>query len=53
VTAPSAILAARERIAGEPLLTPCIPAPQLSQELGAEVRVQCENLQRTGSFEPR
>jgi threonine dehydratase len=49
----AAIRAARERIAGALLVTPCIPAPQLSQELGAEVRIKCESLQRTGSFKPR
>ena len=48
-----AILAARERLADALLVTPCVPAPQLSAELGAEVRIKCESLQRTGSFKPR
>ena len=30
-----------------------MPARQLSQELGADVRIKCESLQRTGSFKPR
>jgi threonine dehydratase len=53
VTSPADILAARERIADTLLVTPCVPARQLSQELGAEVRIKCESLQRTGSFKPR
>jgi threonine dehydratase len=53
VSAPADILAARERIADTLLVTPCVPARQLSQELGAEVRIKCESLQRTGSFKPR
>ncbi|HXT49915.1 MAG TPA: threonine ammonia-lyase [Thermoanaerobaculia bacterium] len=53
MSAPAEILAARERIADTLLVTPCVPARQLSQELGAEVRIKCESLQRTGSFKPR
>ena len=53
MSAPADILAARERIADTLLVTPCVPARQLSQELGAEVRIKCESLQRTGSFKPR
>ena len=53
MSAPADVLAARERIADTLLVTPCVPARQLSQELGADVRIKCENLQRTGSFKPR
>jgi threonine dehydratase len=53
VIAGDAIRAARERLADTLLVTPCVPAPFLSQELGADVRIKCENLQRTGSFKPR
>jgi threonine dehydratase len=53
VSLPAEALAARERIADTLLVTPCIPASLLSQELGADVRIKCENLQRTGSFKPR
>ncbi len=54
MTLPAAeVLAARERIGDTLLVTPCVPARQLSQELGAEVRLKCESLQRTGSFKPR
>ena len=35
------------------LLTPLVPAPALSRELGAEVRVKVESLQHTGSFKTR
>ncbi len=53
MSVPADVLAARERIADSLLTTPCIPAALLSQELGAEVRIKCESLQRTGSFKPR
>jgi threonine dehydratase len=50
---PPAVLAARRRIADVLQVTPLVPAPALSAELGAEVRIKCESLQRTGSFKPR
>jgi threonine dehydratase len=53
LNAPGAVLAARQRIADALLLTPLVPAPALSAELGAELRIKCESLQRTGSFKPR
>lgn len=53
MSVPSAILGARERVAGTLQLTPLVPAPLLSRELGAEVRVKCESLQVTGSFKAR
>jgi threonine dehydratase len=53
VSPPAAVLAARRRIADALLVTPLVPAPALSAELGAEVRIKCESLQRTGSFKPR
>ena len=33
--------------------TPLIPADVLSEKVGAQVRLKCENLQRTGSFKIR
>jgi threonine dehydratase len=53
VSAVDDIRAARARIADAILETPCLPAYQLSRELGADVRIKCESLQRTGSFKPR
>ena len=53
MSAPEAILEARRRIAGTLQLTPLVPAPALSRELGADVRVKCESLQVTGSFKTR
>jgi threonine dehydratase len=48
-----AIEAAAERIAGVVVRTPLLPFPDLSQELGGEVRLKCESLQRTGAFKIR
>ncbi|HSR42369.1 MAG TPA: threonine/serine dehydratase [Longimicrobiales bacterium] len=45
--------AAAERIRGVPVRTPLLPCPGLSETLGAEVRLKCESLQRTGSFKIR
>ncbi len=44
---------AAERIAGVALRTPLLPFPELSEEVGGEVRLKCESLQRTGSFKMR
>jgi len=48
-----AIEASAERIAGVAVRTPLLPFPDLSQELGGEVRLKCESLQRAGSFKIR
>jgi threonine dehydratase len=53
VSAIDDIRSARERIADSLIVTPCLPAHELSRELGADVRIKCESLQRTGSFKPR
>jgi threonine dehydratase len=44
---------AADRLRGVTLKTPLLPAPLLEDELGVEVRLKCENLQRTGSFKAR
>jgi threonine dehydratase len=53
MSVPEAIRLARERIADALQLTPLVPAPLLSRELSADVRVKCESLQVTGSFKAR
>jgi threonine dehydratase len=52
VTLPE-IDAAAKRIEGVALRTPLLPFPELSEELGGEVRLKCESLQRGGSFKIR
>ena len=52
VTLPD-IEAAAGRIEGVAVRTPLLPFPELSEEVGGEVRLKCENLQRTGSFKIR
>ena len=52
VTLPE-IEAAAERIEGVVVRTPLLPFTELSGELGGEVRLKCENLQRAGSFKIR
>jgi threonine dehydratase len=47
------IEAARERIRGAVLETPCLANASLSNLLGCEVYLKLENLQRTGSFKER
>lgn len=47
------VRAAASRIEGVLVPTPLLPAPGLSEETGAEVRLKLESLQRTGSFKPR
>ncbi len=44
---------AAHRLAGVALRTPLLPSDVLSDATGAEVRLKCENLQRTGSFKIR
>lgn len=45
--------AAARRIQGVVLRTPLLSFPELSEELGGEVRLKCECLQRSGSFKVR
>ena len=47
------IEAAARRLAGVSVSTPLLPADALSDATGAQVRLKCENLQRTGSFKLR
>lgn len=49
----SDIKAARERIAGQAVLTPLMRSSYLDELTGAQVFLKCENLQRTGSFKFR
>ena len=49
----SDIEAAREPAAKLARVTPLLSSRHLSQELGAEVRLKAEMLQRTGSFKVR
>lgn len=45
--------AAAERIEGIALRTPLLPFPELSEEMGGDIRLKCESLQRGGSFKIR
>ncbi len=45
--------AARRRIGGALLETPCRPSEHFSERCGARVWLKLETLQRTGSFKPR
>jgi threonine dehydratase len=47
------IRAAAKTIEGAVIRTPLVPAPRLSQQLGAEIFLKLENLQITGSFKDR
>ena len=47
------ILAANKRIEGQIRRTPVISDPQLNAELGCELWLKCENMQRTGAFKFR
>jgi threo-3-hydroxy-L-aspartate ammonia-lyase len=53
LVAPSAIEDAARALAGVAIRTPLLPAPWLSEELGVDVRLKCENLQRAGAFKIR
>ena len=44
---------AARTLAGVAVRTPLLPAPWLSERVGAEVRLKCENLQRAGAFKIR
>jgi len=50
---PSQVVAARARIAPHVLRTPLASSHTLSAMTGADVRLKCENLQKTGSFKAR
>ncbi len=47
------VLAARQKIGGSVISTPCRDSQRLSRELGAKVSLKLENLQLTGSFKER
>jgi threonine dehydratase len=53
LVSPEEITAACERLRGVALRTPLLPAPELSEVLGGEVRLKCESLQRAGAFKIR
>jgi threonine dehydratase len=53
LVAPESIERAARELAGVAVRTPLLPAPWLSDELGADVRLKCENLQRAGAFKIR
>ncbi|HEX5970523.1 MAG TPA: threonine/serine dehydratase [Gemmatimonadaceae bacterium] len=50
---PSDVLAAGHRLRGITERTPLVRSAALSVRAGADVRLKCENLQRTGSFKLR
>jgi threonine dehydratase len=52
-TALADVRAAAARIAGSIHRTPLLPNHSLSERIGVEVRLKCENLQRAGSFKIR
>jgi threonine dehydratase len=47
------VRAAQNRIARHIQRTPLLPSRSLSERIGVEVRLKCENLQRSGSFKIR
>lgn len=47
------VRAAAERLRGRIHHTPLFPSRSLSEAAGVEIRLKCENLQRTGSFKIR
>ncbi|HET6231845.1 MAG TPA: threonine/serine dehydratase, partial [Longimicrobiaceae bacterium] len=47
------ITAARERIAGQVVVTPCTPSETFGEMFGGHAWFKFENLQRTGSFKER
>ena len=50
---PDEIRAAMERLRDVVVRTPLLPAPWLDEQVGGEVRLKCENLQRAGAFKVR
>lgn len=55
MTAPSleSVRAAADRIEGVAVRTPLLWSPELSEEVGATVRLKCESFQRCGAFKLR
>ena len=49
----SAVLSARERIAGRLHVTPTLSATRIGERVGVHLVLKCENLQKTGSFKVR
>lgn len=47
------VRAAAARLQGKIVRTPLLASPELSERFGYELRLKCENLQRTGSFKAR
>jgi threonine dehydratase len=47
------IESAARRLAGVAVRTPLLPSDAVSEAVGAEVRLKCENLQRAGAFKIR
>lgn len=47
------IVEARERLRGVAVRTPLLHSLDLSEELGGEIRLKCESLQRAGAFKIR
>lgn len=47
------VRAAAQRLKGVVVRTPLLPSEELSKDVGGEVRIKCESLQRTGSFKVR
>lgn len=47
------IRAAAQRLEGQVIRTPLVPAARMSEVLGCELYLKLENLQRTGSFKDR
>jgi threonine dehydratase len=47
------VRAARARIEGEVVLTPCTRSPSLEEWVPGRLHLKFENLQRTGSFKER
>lgn len=47
------VRAAADRLNGVVVPTPLLPSFELSEELGGDVRLKCESLQRAGSFKAR
>jgi threonine dehydratase len=47
------IEAAAHRLAGVAVRTPLLPSDAVSEAVGADVRLKCENLQRAGAFKIR
>ncbi|MGH7483676.1 MAG: threonine ammonia-lyase [Longimicrobiales bacterium] len=53
LVAPESITLAAEAARGVAVRTPLLPADWLTEHVGAEVRLKCENLQRGGAFKLR